>query len=325
MAQNPLTVLFDDAHGQSHWQQTGFTSREMCTNFSGVAKLLQTMGATCSTGAGNPLVDGLSHATLLVIPPPAGKYDARHERWQRDAAALFKAEEIQAILRFLRSGGRLLAFTYRFGDSFTQTNLRDLFGPLGCFINDDAVIDLQRLQTVHPLQSHFSTPPDCLSPAWAATAVQTVLWCAMATLTLTQLPGTRLHPLAFSPGGRCISFNRTHRQISFLSLPIAVVGTHGDGRFALFGGPHAFETGTFGLFSKADNARFLENVLHWLLAEEVTLEPAWPPSNQENPLLWKQFCQIEGQGRGQQVVASLERLLRTTGILKALSRASWET
>jgi hypothetical protein len=326
MAQHPPIVLFDDAHGQGHWQQTGFTSREMPANFSGVAKLCQTLGATCSSGTGQPLMDGLSRATLLGIPPPAGEYDSRHERWQRDATTLFRAEQIQAVLRFLRNGGRLLAFTYRFGDSFTQTNLRDLLGPLGCFLNDDAVIDLNRLRTVHPLQSQFATPKDCLSLAWAAEAVETVLWRSMATFTLIPLPGTMVRPLVFSPGGRCISFNRTHRQISFLSLPIAVAGTHGDGRFVLFGGPHAFETGTFGLLAEADNARFLENVLRWLLADELTaLEPIKPIFNQDNPLLWKQFCQIEGQGRGEPTVAYLERLLRTTGVLKALSRASWET
>ena len=64
--------------------------------------------------------------------------------------------------------------------------------------------------------------------------------------TFTLLPRANVVPVAVSPGGPCITFNRTHRLVSFQSLPIGVAGTFGRGRFALFGGPHAFETGPLG-------------------------------------------------------------------------------
>ena len=33
-------VLFDAAHGQANWAQTGFTSRELNSNFTGLATVL---------------------------------------------------------------------------------------------------------------------------------------------------------------------------------------------------------------------------------------------------------------------------------------------
>ncbi len=68
----------------------------------------------------------LRAARLLVIPPPVGRYEARRERWRRQPHSLFNSDEVRELLGFLHGGGRLLAFAYRFGDSFTQTNLGDL-------------------------------------------------------------------------------------------------------------------------------------------------------------------------------------------------------
>jgi len=97
---------------------------------------------------------------------------------------------------------------------------------------------------------------------WAAAGVNVLRWRSMATFTI--LPGSHIRPLVLSPGGACISYNRTHRYVSFQSHPVAVAGTYGAGRFALFGGPHAFETGQLGLLAETSNARFLENVVRWL-------------------------------------------------------------
>lgn len=137
-----------------------------------------------------------------------------------------------------------------------------------------------------------------------------------------------VRPLAFSPGGRCISFDCVQRRISFQSLPIAVAGILGGGRFLLFGGPHAFETGPFGLLSAAHNLRFLQNILGWLLNDEGEELEAVPPG-QEPELValhsllteqWRDVAQIEATGRGEPIVAFVERLLRQTGVLKALAR-----
>jgi hypothetical protein len=224
----------------------------------------------------------------------------------------------------------LLLFAYRFGDTFTQTNISHLTGPLGCLLNDDAVIDLDRVRKENALQSQFITPRESIMDTWAATQVQTISCRAMATFTI--LPGAAVQPLILSPGGRCITFNRTLRQISFQSLPIAVSGTYGKGRFVLFGGPHVFETGVFGVLSQADNVTLLENILHWLLLEKpptskksrsrsrCTAEENLTKTIDEN---WREFCRVEVRGDGEQLVIFVERLLRQSGILKALNCASW--
>ena len=322
-------VVFDATHGQSNWSQTGYASREMHSNFAGLAQRLCRLGCTCLAMNERPLARALAQARLLVIPPPTGRYLARKECWAPATSALFTAEEIQALLAFLRAGGRLLAFAYRFGDSFTCANLHSLFGPLGCLLHDDAVIDLTALRTTPSLQIHFDTPADLLPIPWFRRGVDQLRWRAAATFTI--VPGATAQPLALSPGGRCIAFDRTQRRISFASRPIAVAGTLAQGRFVLFGGPHLFETGTYGLLHEAANRQFLDHVLDWLLKNELF---PWGASDEapspSSPWLvpgWMgnsdAFSLAEGHRSGKEMVDSVERVLRKTGLLKALSRARW--
>lgn len=324
-----VAAVFDAGHGQDRWSQTGFPSREVHTNFSGMATLLARRGVRASINQQEICREVLAGAQLLVLPPATGTFDAARERWKAQRGSLLRPEEVARILEFLRYGGRLLAFGYRFGDSFTRTNLNHLFGPLGCLLNDDAVIDLRSLRSVHPLQSQFSTPSDCLPLTWSRHGVSVVQWRTMATFTL--LPGATTWPLAFSPGGRFLSFNRVYRKISFQSLPIAVCGRFGSGRFALFGGPHAVERGPFGLLRHAGNTRFLENVFDWLLPregearDEPVRDAPMGASTHPSGGSWSAFSQIDEKGPGAESVEFVERLLAKTGLLKALSRARWAT
>jgi len=322
-------VLFDATHGQPNWAQTGFPSREMHSNFAGVMQALCHLGCTCTTINEKPLGKFLPRARLLVVPPPTGRYNPRKERWDAHRTSLFTAEEVQDILEFLRNGGRLLAFAYRFGDSFTQANLRDLFGPLGCILNNDAVIDITTLRTSHPLQTCFDTPADFLPLPWCRPRVEQVRWRSMATFVV--LPGAAVQPLAFSPASQCVTFDQVHRRISFGSLPIAVAGSYHRGRFVLFGGPHPFETGTFGLLAETDNACFLKNILQWLLEDHPDgVEPlrvaVTPPAKSRVPGFAdraRALSHLDGGGNGWATVASVECLLRKTGALQALSMAKW--
>lgn len=317
-------ALFDASHGQPNWAQTGFTSRQLDTNFAGLTERLCRMGFRCQSTRGLNLATCLSHTQLLIIPPPTGRYNARKERWQRLPASLFRPDEVHAILGYVQEGGRLLAFSYRFGDSFTATNLGALTAPLGCQLNDDAVIDLRQLRGTPSLQLYFETDPDGLPLSWARAGVTLVRWRPMATFTI--LPGAMAWPLARSRGGGCISFDRSLRQISFESLPIAVAGEYGKGKFVLVGGPHAFETGTVGLLNAVDNARLLANVLRWLVSDTPPICPsadidlgASPSSTgSADPL-----SRVVADGQGERTVAYVERVLRRTGVLKALSQAKW--
>jgi hypothetical protein len=318
-------ALFDSSHGQPNWAQTGFTSREMHTNYAGVMELLCRLGCTCAQTGRKPSAAQLSDARLLVIPPPTGCYNAAKERWMPNPESLFTGESVRDILRFMQDGGRLLAFAYRFGDWFTQSNLRELLSPLGCLLNDDAVVDLQVLRNTNPLQGFFDTQRSLLPLAWSADGVSTVRWRTMATFTI--LPGAQARPLALSAGGSCISFNRTFKKISFASLPIAVAGVWGCGRFALFGGPHAFETGRFGLLTSQDNARFLKNVLRWLLDDSpACLNPEPTAHHSDGTFFFNNGLDVirSGDTNGsQQTIAYVERMMRRTGMLKALGRANW--
>lgn len=305
-------VVLDASHGQDRWAQTGFDARTRTTNFQGLARACEQLGWPTVSTDERPLTDRLPTTRLLVVPPPTGRYDARCEAWRAHASARFTREELARLTDFVRAGGRLLAFSYRFGDSFTHGNLGDLLLPLGCVLNDDAVLDLTRLRAEHPLQAHFETPAELLPLPWSQVGVRSVSWRPMATFRL--LPGAPVQPLALSPGGRCLSFDRARRQIEFASQPVAVAGVVGRGRFAAFGGPHAFESGPFGLLEAADNAPFLRQVLRWLLSDEPLSSPPLPrPASEEDVTRLP-------DGR---TVAYVERLLRQTGMLKALSRARW--
>lgn len=315
-------VLFDASHGQPNWGQTGFPSREMHTNFAGLMEILCRLGCRCVSSEKSTLPDLLPKSRLLVVPPPAGRYDALKQRWRQTDASLFSAAEISHVLSYLYNGGSLLAFAYRFGDAFTQANLADLFGALKCQLNDDAVLDISALRATHPLKMQFATTRDMLPTGWSREAVAQVHWRPMASLTI--MPGACAQPLALSAGGRCLSFNRTLREISFESLPIAVAGSFGKGRYALFGGPHVFETGPFGLLNDGDNARYLMNILRWLLndgTDDSAFAQPFAPSQHYG--FGRELSRVICRGDGEDLIEDVERILKRTGVLKALSRAKW--
>ena len=318
-------ALFDASHGQPNWAQTGFPSRELQTNFAGLTEILCRRGFLCRRTDREPLPSQLEHSSLLIIPPPTGCYDARKERWRRVRSNLFTAEDIKAVLGFLHRGGRLLAFAYRFGDAFTQSNLGELTLALGCRLNNDAVIDVRSLRETNPLQLHFDVPAGSLPLVRFRAGVMQVRCRPCATFSL--LSGAAARPLALSTGGGCISYDQTRRWLSFESLPIAVIGRHGAGRFVLFGGPHVFESGARGLLPHGDNARFLQNILDWL-ASEHSDQGLWPcpaTTDAAGSDCAREFGHMEAVGEGERAVAAVERVLRKTGVLKALNRAKWAT
>lgn len=319
-------ALFDETHGQLNWNQTGFPSRQRTTNLAGVARLLERIGLRCRSCASKPLDVRFPATRLLVIPPATGTYDRQRECWHKNATAEFSASEICDIVRFVRDGGRLLAFAYRFGDSFTQTNLGQLTAALGCLLNDDAIVDLRRPMALHPLRSSFTTDASLIPISWAGEGVSTVCWRCMATFTV--LPGVSAWPIVYSPGGRCISYNRNIRQISFQSLPIAVAGHFGTGRFALFGGPHAFETSPLGLLHERDNERLLKNVLQWLLSDSESRPVAAGNSvdllmRKRAGVFWADLLSVDTLGKGAFQVECIERLLSKSQTFRALSRRRW--
>ena len=106
-------ALFDDTHGQPNWSQTGFPSRELDADCSGLADVLRGMGYDCAGVRPRLLSDRLSHPCLLVVPPPTGYYNPARQTWQPLTSSLFTPAEVRDILRFIDGGGRLLARSSR--------------------------------------------------------------------------------------------------------------------------------------------------------------------------------------------------------------------
>lgn len=184
----PPLALFDASHGQPNWAQTGFTSREMHTNYAGLMEMICRLGCRCATSS-QPLSSArLADTRLLVVPPPTGSYNMAKECWLAVPEALFTPSQIQEIISFVQEGGRLLVFAYRFGDWFTRSNLRELISPLGCLLNDDAVVNLQTLRDANPLEAYFDTPANLLPMARTSRQVTNVRWRTTATISI--LPGT---------------------------------------------------------------------------------------------------------------------------------------
>src|SRR5262245_3343988 len=105
-----LRALFDAAHGQANWSQTGFSSRQMHSNFAGLTQLLTQMNCTCAQHSAVRLTNALGEVDVLVIPPPTGTYSAAKECWRLLRTSLFSSDEILEVIRFIYRGGRLLAF-----------------------------------------------------------------------------------------------------------------------------------------------------------------------------------------------------------------------
>jgi hypothetical protein len=316
-------ALFDESHGQANWQQTGFTSRLIETNFSGLARILRRIGLRCVPHRRRPLDVRPGQAELLVIPPPTGLYDAPRERWLPSAESRLLPTEICALVEFVASGGSLMLFGYRFGDSFLQSNLGELCAAFGCLLNDDAVVDVRRLGRLYPLTGEFVTGPESIVPPWAAVGVRTLRWRSMATFTL--LPGSGVIPLVISPGGPCPAYNRRHRHLTFQSKPIAVIGELGLGRFVFFGGPHAFETGPTGLLHAADNHRLLENVLSWLTRDDAeSVEGSALGASAAIARRWQGLCEVANDGTQTQSLLAIERALGHSQTLRALPRWKWK-
>jgi len=315
-------ALFDESHGQANWAQTGFPARLMTTNLAGLAGLLRRQGFQCERQTHRPLEPQFPDVRLVVIPPPAGDYDPEREVWRPSTTTLFLPDEICALRRFVDSGGRLLVFGYRFGDSFTQGNLGELCAAFGCLLNDDGIVDLRRIRWLYPLSGDFATDGDSILAPWAVEGVQQLRWRCMATFTI--LPGASAFPVVLSPGGHCLAYNLRHRQLNFQSQPMVVAGTHGNGRFAFFGGPHAFETSPLGLFHEADNQRLLENVLRWLNGEVTDQPPNYHGTDQAIAAWrWRKLCRIDGGGKTAQSLQLVEQVLRRSQTLRALPRWKW--
>jgi hypothetical protein len=260
-----MDIVFDEAHGQLNWAETGRNPARADTTFSGIAGAFRRAGYNVHS-SGHPIQGtSLKGVKALVIPPPVGNLDTDTATWRPDPTALFRLREVQAVLDFLWHGGRVLAFSYRGGDSFTASNLREVLLPLGCLLRNDIVIDPAGSAFTHPIHTTFDTPSEDICMEWAASRVTLVQW--RPTTAISILAGSNAYPLVRAPS-RCIALDIVEHTTAFNVSPIAVCGEYGAGRFVVFGGPTAFTISAKGLWRVHDNERFFSNVARWLLEEQ---------------------------------------------------------
>ncbi len=333
-----MGVLVDEYHGQLNWGQTGFPSRQLATTFAGIGNQLRSMGYRCQATTHRLTKSKLAGARALIIPPPAGKFKVTSifgGDWIPDHDKYYSGEEIDAVLSYVETGGSLLAFSYRFGDTFTKTNLGHLTSRLGWSINNDAVIDLQLVGKEHPLHTTFETKAENIGPRWAAAGVASVIWRPVTTFSL--LPGATGQAVVSSPTS-CSRFTIEGHKISHETTPVCVLGTYGSGRFALLGGPHAFEETELGFLSLPGNSRLLSNTLRGLLdpaePEEVAAPDISTPADETahtatlTKKLWdavENSISSDNSTKEKTFVEFISRLLADTAILHPLAKAKWSS
>jgi hypothetical protein len=67
----------------------------------------------------------------------------------------------------------------------------------------------------------------------------------------------------------------------------------------------------------------LHNILDWLLPAGVVEEVPGPAAETPPTTYGHELTCVEARGEGERTIASVERVLRKAGVLKALSRAQW--
>lgn len=325
-----MKAFFDVEHGQQNWKTTGFFARTITGSFSGLTDILSEL--RIESWSGSDLHNSLDDSKIIVIPPPAGTFNRAESQWEPLPAHFFTESDVERILEFVHAGGRLLAFSYRFGDSFAKSNLKELFLPMGCLIQDTAAINLDSfVNEMHPLAVPFETDSEHLPLLDENQSLpDSVHWRSMATLSI--LPNSNSFPIAVTPP-RCITFEPQSFRILHKPQMIAVGGHYGDGRFALFGGPHVFETTGYGLLREGSNHLFAKQVLEWLIShspspkqisfanETVT---AFESDLKPMQTLWKGVQNAQSaQAKGDLMVQFISQICHRTGIMAPVGEKIW--
>ena len=322
-----MRAIFDVGHGQENWKKTGFQARTLTGSFSGLNGILSGNEFTCSPSClSNQTLD---ETDLLVIPSPAGKFNRKDSLWEPSHETRFIETDIESILDYVRKGGRLIAFSYRFGDSFSKTNLKEVFLPMGCLIQDTAALNLDSfVNDMHPLAVPFETSQEHLPIIEDNSLLESpVHWRAMATLSI--LPGATVFPIAMTPP-RCIVFDPHSYQLIHKPQVIAAGGYYGMGRFALFGGPHVLEMGGYGLLNDGANKEFAQMVLKWLMSEDEEKHGLQLDSKTDNEaskkarVLWNgiQNCKSP-QAKESVLVQFIDHVFQMSAIMAPLGESVW--
>lgn len=321
-----MKVLVDETHGQWNWAETGHEARAVAEAFSGIAEALRRLGIE-AVPTQSPLVEStLAGVGGVVLPSPTGRFNEADSSWGEVPETYLTAAEIRDLLLFLRHGGRLLAFSYRFGDRFTKSNLAELFAHLGWVLNSEAVIDISSVERRHPLYTTFTTTAEDQWPELSFSVPTAVQWRPVTTFSAA--PICSGFPILFSPAS-CAAYRFRTFEPTFERQAICVGGVYGSGRYVLVGGPHAFETGEFGLLDHPGNREFLNQVLRWVFLSGSIDEPGTSlgaPATHEQPTsaLWERVRSAKlNREKEIALVDFVDDFFQHSTILKRITKLNW--
>lgn len=125
------TVVFDEAHGQRRWGDTGFPPHTIDGLYSSLVMLCQTkLELDLSRTVDRISPQLLDNIDVFVIPSPTGKFNHLCF-WDTTHDSKFTSSECQLLWNFVANGGGLLIMAHRHSDDFTKSNLNELAKPFG--------------------------------------------------------------------------------------------------------------------------------------------------------------------------------------------------
>ena len=240
----PAFVLFDEAHGQRFRASGGGP-----LDLSALSTVLASRGGTVRSGAQPFAAESLGRARVVILSGP----------FQPLSAA-----EVESVAAWVDRGGALAVMIH------VEPPLRDLLHRFGVSVSNGVIREKQGVIGGEPLNFRVSRlKPHRVTAGLGGFAVYGA-WALLPTLSdISTVAETG--PMAWVDLNGNRKLDEGDVQQAF---PLAVAGSHGRGRIAVFGDDAMFQN----QFLKGDNRRLAENLASWLLGDE-----ARPPGRSKKP------------------------------------------
>lgn len=252
-------ILFDEAHGQRRWGETGFpahTANGMYLPFAEFAETALSLIPKCNTELFS--ADVLGQARIVVVPNPTGRLV--QWQWIEEPDTKLKKAECQSLWNFVAQGGSLVILAHRHADEFTHANLNELAQPFGfefspkVFITQEGVRKGESWAPVttnvekHPITEHVHVV--CLN------------YCCPIRITNAEVA----RPLLWPPTN-LNQLNITGEPQNESDVCAAVVSAFGSGKVVAFGSDVMFGRGLDEEHQDFHNDRLLFNTLRFLASD----------------------------------------------------------
>ena len=240
------TIVFDESHAEK-WtldKSLALAISPDCPEssyYGHLAELLRDELAVVSVPMRTWDVDLLHHCRLLVIAHPS----AREGQPGLGGSAIFSAEEIEEVRKFVGNGGALLV-TGEYNYSQWRNNLNEVLEPYGIQFNSDTVMR-PRAKNDPMLVRHFPVMPAPSHPV--AGGVSEITYHRGCSLKISATETDAI--VAATPNNEIL----------------CAAKTYGQGRVAAIGDSDMFSLAYIG---ESDNVCLLINLVCWLLGKRIS-------------------------------------------------------